>query len=262
MNEIDKAINRTILSIGQCRLTFAIILSDDDPNILGAQQNRYHNGPKLRDTSREVDNNTIHHNIELNYTPMVYIKANSKLFWDRGRKAMIIMTMRNQHIIVEAFRRMMRIMHEDVFYMENGVLQRYALKEEWIVREYPSQKDSFVLTPTLIKDESDGRLYEGVNMLLNDSEIYIDFTFDEFMAVFNALSRIDLFLYSQSLLNFYIEYKKHVEIEHRETKIDPMADRKALFTVENPQIKGEEFVQSTPKPKPADDIMASLSKYT
>ena len=260
MNEIDKSINRTILTIGQCKLIFAIILSDDDPNILGAQK-KFFNGPKLRDTSREVDNNTIHHTIDLNYTPMVYIKANSKLFWDRGRKAMIIMTMRNQHIIVEAFKRMMRIMHEDVFYMENGVLQRYALKDEWIVREYPSQKDSFVLTPTIIKDESDGRLYEGVNMLMNDSEIYIDFTFDEFMAVFNALTRIDLFLYSQALLNFYIEYKKHLDVEHRESKVDPMADRKTLFTVENPKLEGEEYVKSTPKPKPADDIMAGISKF-
>lgn len=164
------------------------------------------------------------------------------------------MTNRNQHIIIKAFEQMKKIIYrDDVFYTRDGLLFTYHIETDMIVKELGAgPNNNFVLYPVVITMEGEDRQYEGVRMYLNGSDIYTDLSIDEFEATLFMLKKIDIFTYSQSLINCYLLMKDKV-VKGEAPK------KKSLFKDNPPPPPQKEMVSSTIVKKDANkDFMAGL----
>lgn len=235
MPDIYKSMTRTICQIGVFKLKMLIML-DNDKEIL------------LDDYTVERSNAETDHYLSLNYFPMVVIDNIKKGMRSYKRKSSIIMTQRNQHVIISAFEKMRKILYNnDLFYSKDGHIFTYHIDKEYIVHEYGAGNNNYiVLYPTVVVD-NDEREYEGVRMFFNTTEIFGDLSIDEFEALLGVMKRIDIFTYSQSLLNFYFTYKDKVVLPDKQPK-----KKKNLFVVEKHPLE-EESVQSNIVKKDADE---------
>lgn len=240
MANIDKSISRTIARIGWLDIKMSIPLQGDQT-------------PLLQDYEAP-DGENVQHYISLNHFPMVIIECARKEFKKYKRKKSLIMTNRNQHIIVKAFEKMKEILYrDDLFYTRDGYLYTYHIDEDMLVKEYGAgANNNFVLYPTVITMEGEGKQYEGVRMFFNESDISLDLSIDEFESALNVLKKIDIFVYSQALLNFYMTYKDKIEKE----TVKP-AKRKNLFKEPPPPPK-EQVVSTIVKKDAGEDIMSGL----
>ena len=243
MNEIDKSISRTILVVGKIKVTLVVILNE-----VGTPQKPARR--KIWVSKREVEH-TVVRSIGLDYFPFVTIlNADSPI--DDFRKSMVVMTMKNQHRVVKAFRKMLRVLYqEDIFFMDGNTIKRYELQEDWIVR-CNTGKDIFVMAPTVVVDINDGKSYEGVQLSINRDEIYAELTLDEFEAMVHILEKIDLFVYSQELLNFYYGIKTKVEVEENPYAWTKRRTPSTSLFQQEPTRTNEERVEGTARVKETD----------
>jgi len=252
--DIDKSISRTILTLPGLKVTMGVVLSDDD--IMNPNQVGFYNG-KIKIGTKQVSDTETHLYYDLSYVPFVTIKPSWKLYHDRGRSAMIVMTQKNQHTIVKGFKRMVRRFYEeDMFFEREGVLKAYATKDEWV--EYiRTDKDSILLTPITITDQSDGIVYEGVNMVVNKQDINIGMSIDELETLTYTLEHVDMFLYSQAIINAYLAIKSArtlVLVKNTEEAMQYI-DRETLFKDSGAETKKEVVETST------ESLLSKLRGY-
>ena len=89
---------------------------------------------------------------------------------------------------------------DDIFYLMDGKLCMYPQKEDHIVQV--KIKDHYIrLAPTIV-DDFEGNVYEGVEICINRKANFGRMTFRELKALWKIFCKIDLYEYSQLLLNF------------------------------------------------------------
>lgn len=125
--------------------------------------------------------------------------------WDRSQS--IVINQRNLHVIVNDMGKMIKhIYGNDVFKHDaaKGHSVVYAEDiEKYTVRMYNlTANQRIVLKPAMIMGDSE-EMYEGVIMYINNSDNVVELVVDAFESLYNTLKRIDLFLYSQSIVNYY-----------------------------------------------------------
>jgi hypothetical protein len=77
-------------------------------------------------------------------------------------------------------------------------------QEEHTVRLYHlGNNNRLVITPAIIYDDDD-TTYEGVILHINKTENYVEMPMNAFEALYYALKKADLFVYSQALINYYV----------------------------------------------------------
>lgn len=242
MAEIDKSLTKHILRVGWLDIKMSIPMHSEKE-------------PLINDYSIAVNATDTNHYISINHFPMVIIECMKKEVKKQGRKKSLIMTSNNQNTIVRAFEAMDKILYrDDVFFTKDHQLFTYEITEELIVKEYGAGANNyFVMHPTVVNMVGEDRQYEGVRLYLNGMDISVDLAIDEFEAVLHTLKKIDIFLYSQSMINFYMIYKDKIE------KPEPVeAKRKKLFSVPPPPPEKEEVVSTIVKKDADDDLMAGL----
>lgn len=74
-----------------------------------------------------------------------------------------------------------------------------------------------IMKPTVIYD-IDEVSYQGVVLYVNKTANYCQLSLDELEAVYHVMTKIDLFAYSQALLNYYVAMQHEGKIEVTETK--------------------------------------------
>jgi len=144
----------------------------------------------------------------LTLNPSVYLSLdinNKEEEWDKSRSIMI--TQRNIYQLIKNFKTMLTNLYGDEIFAMNS-------KGEIVI--YPDMVDKYtlkiynlglnqrmILKPSIIYDENEVS-YEGVIMYINNSDNFIELPIDAFESLFYTLSKVDIYTYSQQLLNYYV----------------------------------------------------------
>lgn len=185
------------------------------------------------------------------------IISKNKDDWDKSKS--ILIDQRNVYQLIKG-------MEKSIDYIYNGKV--FGLSKEGSTIAYSDMMDKttvkiynlgsgqrVIIKPAIIYDEND-LTYEGVVFYINKTENYVELPIDAFEALYYSLKEVNLYLYSQALVNYYVSSIKYGNIESdipiAKVVSSPYNKMKKRSVFE----KGpEEFVSSTGMAK-EPDIMA------
>lgn len=109
---------------------------------------------------------------------------------------------------IEALRRMRHNIHKpDIFVMKGNEIILYDdVKKDNIVSVHIGN-NTMVMSPAIIYDANEVS-YEGVYIYINKTINIIELSVDEFESFVYQMEKVDIFAYSQSLINYYVSYYK------------------------------------------------------
>lgn len=188
--KLPETISRTILKYNNMVLKLIVKLKDDNKLFIG----EYNNNNK---TSIVLNPNA--------YLSLYLNDENDKTF-DKSRGFMI--GQGNIGIVIRAFKNVLRNMYkQDIFINQNNKIIIYedmAKKYSESVR-IPNTTYSLLIVPSVIYDENE-TTYEGVTIYINKLENMLPLAIDEFENLVYTLENIDIFTYSQLLINFVLTH--------------------------------------------------------
>ena len=254
--EVDKYITRTIATIGPLRFKMYVPLL----------QNNRGEKPIITNWAREVTVSLTEHLYFVEGFACVSIDIvspqgkDSSLSW---KKMGLTMTQKTQHMYVEAFNKILRIISgNEVFYVDSdtGRLKLYQIDRNQIVQVTTAGDDNiFELRPAIITEDEDE--YVGAVIAINSTSNTAAMSIDEIRAIARLLDRIDIFTYSQGLINMYMLYKEKPIGENILVKKPTKLFEKKQVS-HNPQseaekpLGGEEVVSSnSPLPNANDESL-------
>jgi hypothetical protein len=131
------------------------------------------------------------------------------------------------------------IYKEDIFAVEkksNQLIMYSDMVEKYTEKIYNLGSNQRVLIkPAIITDENE-TTYEGVMIYINKTDNFVELPIDAFEALVYALEKIDLFVYSQQLINYYIASNEKVDV--KEISMNSTTTNKK----QHPLFKDEEVV--------------------
>ena len=154
--------------------------------------------------------------MKINVFPFLTLEINDKE-WSKDKTIMI--TQSNLFQIVKSFKKILNnIYHGDVFAMNKQ--EEIVIYKDKVI-EYTEKifnlgyNQKIIISPAIVYDENE-TTYEGVVIYLNTTSNFVTLPIDCFEALVYNLEKIDLFVYSQMLLNFYMTTLKNNEKENNE----------------------------------------------
>lgn len=141
--------------------------------------------------------------------------------------------------VVKGFRNMHKNIYNGGIFAQdkNGKVIIYGDRSRECTEAIRIGVQHMLLVPTVIIDDS-GITYEGVTLYLNTMENFIELPIDWFEGMIRVLEKIDMFQYSQLLLNFYMSFTKSTE-QLNEVKIIPSKKDKATPPKSGTLVKKE-----------------------
>ena len=123
--------------------------------------------------------------------------------------------------VVKGFRNMHKNIYNGGIFAQdkNGKVVIYQDRARECTEAIRLGTQNMLLVPAVIEDDS-GITYEGIILYINNMSNYVELPIDWFEGLMRQLEKIDMFQYSQLLLNFYISFSKNVE-ELNNVKIIP-----------------------------------------
>jgi len=195
----------------------------------------------------EYNNNTY-----LTLSPLVFltislIKSQNETY-DPSKS--IVITHANLFILIREMRRFVNNFYKKNLFANKGnhiiMYNDIANEVRTVIQLLGQNMQAIALNPTISNfDDVD---YESVQMLLNNTSNEIILTIDEFESFLYILEQIDLFQYSQLLLNYFITYYKKDNVN----KIPVNKSHKPKFNWADASNTIENDVKSTFS-KSADD---------
>lgn len=162
--------------------------------------------------------------------------------WSKDQSIMVFETM--LYRVIKGFGVMKKYLYEGEMFAINKqdeiTLYSDKAKEKSVLINV-SNGQRIYLSPAVIKDDND-LTYEGVIMYINNTANLVELPIDEFESICHLLSKIDYFLYSQSLINMYINYYPNKEV-YEEYKLETKKKTKPKANIFNNLV-----VTSTPEP--------------
>lgn len=171
---------------------------------------------------------------EFSYNGSKYLKLDNIAFlsidmvdnntWSKDKS--IIITQNNIHSVVSNMKKIINdIYNENIFANKpDGEIIAYKDMVEKFTRRFTltGTNQQILLRPGVVYDENE-LSYEGIQMYFNKLENKVDLPIDIFEALYYTLDRIDLFTYSQLLINYYVSYynKKYNELFNETKQIVP-----------------------------------------
>lgn len=201
-------LSRTILYLRELVIRIHVKLQDDNFN--------YYNEFKY--------NNKIYSRLE----PGVFLTL--EMNKDKGSFAPdknILITQVNINSVLNAFKTVQESIYEQKIFgkRDNEIFAYEDMVKKYTVKiVLPRSNYAMIIKPSVVYDENEIS-YEGVRLFLNKIENIINLTIDEFETVIHTLSQIDLFQYSQLLLNYIaIKYPTGLKPEQKKEikKRDPI----------------------------------------
>lgn len=141
--------------------------------------------------------------------------------------------------VVKGFRNMHKNIYSGGIFAQdkNGKVIIYADRVRECTEAIRIGVQHMLLVPAIIEDDS-GLTYEGVILYLNNMENVVELPIDWFEGMIRVLEKIDMFQYSQLLLNFYMSFTKSTE-QLNEVKIIPSKKTKATPPKSGSLVKKE-----------------------
>lgn len=228
---IPKKITRVILNLKNLVVKLHVKVFDDT----GGIHNEFgYNGSKYL----KLDNVT--------FISLDMIDGNT---WSKDKS--IIITQNNIYAVVTNMKKIINdIYNENIFANKSdGEIIAYKDMVEKFTRRFTltGTNQQILLRPGVVYDENEVS-YEGIQIYFNKFENKIDLTIDVFESLCYTLEQIDLFTYSQLLVNYYVSYynKKYNEL-FNETKQIVQAKPKVQFTKPQEDTTESNFRKNTDK---------------
>lgn len=145
--------------------------------------------------------------------PSVYLSLeviNKDDVYDKSRSLLI--NQNNMYKIIMFLRRLIKnIYNKEVFVMRNGELVLYdEMVKKYQERLQISDTGAIIGQPAIIYDNNESS-YEGVHLFINKTVNVAELTFSELESLLYTFEKIDLFQYSQAMLNYYLIRYKDIE---------------------------------------------------
>lgn len=116
----------------------------------------------------------------------------------------IMITQLNINSVINAFKTVQKNIYEQKIFgkRDNEIIVYSDMVEKYSFKLLlPRSNNAMVIRPAVVYDENEIS-YEGVRLFLNKTENTVDLMIEEFETLIYTLSQIDLFKYSQLLLNY------------------------------------------------------------
>lgn len=178
---------------------------------------RYHNDYEFNQTCYAVTNYPSYLSLEI-----LQDKNNP---WDPSNS--VIVTQRNIFSIVKGLDKIIKnIYTNDIFAIKDGNIVAYTdeVKKNTVTVNIPFSKNAIMLIPGVIYDENNTS-YEGATIYLNNTANGAGLVIDSLEALRDILSKVDFFLYSQSLVNYYLKYYNCNEDKPVQREYKPRIER-------------------------------------
>lgn len=169
--------------------------------------------------------------------------------WSKDKS--IIINQRNIFQIITKFKSLLESIYNGGVFALNKDNEIVIYKDK--VEEYTQKiynlggNQRMLIKPAIIYDENEVS-YEGVILYLNKTENYAQLPIDAFESLVYTLDKVDLFLYSQLLVNYYMSYlsKKSGGGENNSSKQTTTKSAHPCL-VEEPETKGNIFKKPSEK---------------
>lgn len=190
--------------------------------------------------------------ITIEMDPFITIEMKDKGPWDK--KKSIIVTDDNIQTLVRGFEQIIENMINGGVFARTASGQSVAygdkIKENTVILNNMLGTQYVMLQPGIYYDEQDdGMSYECCLMYFNRKDLFIPLTVDVLASVYHKLKQIDIFMYSQMMLNYYIMSKDKVVVPPREprkpktnvfsNKVDPVQESVVTSKVSANKVSGQ-----------------------
>lgn len=148
-------------------------------------------------------------NINLQYYPLLILDITSKMQWCRKRSIIL----NNKTIIhfIRGLKKLINLFKNDIYYYNSEKkLCLGALDDSYYIRLLNLGDNNIVEMYPVIIEDRDFVQYEGARIVFNDVENYVELSYDELISLEDIMKKIDLFTYSQLLINFALLLDKKV----------------------------------------------------
>ena len=149
--------------------------------------------------------------------------------WSKDKT--IVVNELNLAKVVKGFKNVHKNVYEGNIFAQNkkGEVVIYQDRARECTEHIGLGSQNMLLQPAVIQDDN-GVTYEGVILYINNSENVIELAIDWFDGIIRVLEKIDMFAYSQALLNFYISLKDNDRIME-ETEVKKIPKKKKTTTL-------------------------------
>ena len=190
------------------------------------------------------------HQINISTSPLLVLSPGGKDAYGKyGSNGSLFINQLNKKLVTDLMKKMWKlILSGKPFGLDGDNVILYAPEkgESYSISTKVGRSGSLTLSPIVVTYE--GETYEGVRLLIG-GEATIDLVVDEYKLLYDTLRKMDMFLYSQALLNFVAAYKS--KFEPNIVNKTKSADKRNFFSIEDSrqaQTKDEESVTDTIKP--------------
>jgi len=179
------------------------------------------------------------------------VDKNNDFGFDKTKSLLI-----NQHSIFQVimfFRRLVKNMYKKDLFVVKGdelILHQDVADEAKELLQLGTNS-AIIGIPAIIYDENETS-YEGVNLFINKTSNVIPLTFTELETVLYTLEKIDLYQYSQLLLNYYVSYYKDEILNNNQSITNSYRRNKFVWDNKEPETVTANFSKET------EDIMSGL----
>lgn len=158
-------------------------------------------------------------NLNLDFNPLLILSFSDKKEWSRSNS--IILTHRNISHFCKGLRKMIKKFDDDIYYYTSSKkLKLKAIDSSYLVQINNLGENNVVELYPIVVNDKDLIEYEGVRICFNNDTNYADLSYDELVSLEEMVSRIDIFTYSQLLINYAMIVQQKVRVnEYRNNTI-------------------------------------------
>lgn len=170
--------------------------------------------------------------LKMDYLTFLTLELVDGTEWDKSKN--LVITSKNLFQIQQGLKTMINSLRNgDIYkarkkvnsdnssYMELFIYTEDVKNNTLVIKLLGDSNNRLGLQPCIVTDECECQ-YEGVRLLINKQINSVEITLEELEAIYYTLSKVDLFLYGQSLINYYMTHLKDraIEVKSYNTNVD------------------------------------------
>ncbi len=152
----------------------------------------------------------------------------------------IVINQRNINEIIKGMKKSLDAIYNDNIFAfnTNDEIIAYSdkVKQHTVKLFNIGNNSRLVIQPAVIFDEDEQITYEGVVIYFNSTKNRVELTIQAFEALYHTLDKIDIFVYSQTLINFYINFINKVEVTETEVAKKPKKRKHLLENIDREEV--------------------------
>lgn len=178
--------------------------------------------------------------LKMDHLTFLTLEINDDGPW--GKSKNLVITSRNLYQVQQALKTMINTLRSgEVYkarkkvnsdgssYMELFIYTEDVKNNSMVIRLLGDSNNRLGLQPCIITDECECQ-HEGVRILINKQSNAVEVTLEELEALYYNIAKVDLFMYGQTMVNYYMTHIKDKSVEVK-TYGKPNNETKVSFNV-------------------------------